>query len=104
MLASHIHDLAQQVLALAPTPTPSPTGNPDDAVLIHTDDVIAAGVKFLLPLASFFIGLVIIGRAKRGRVSEVATTSGVYIWGLLFIAGGAVFFSLGDKLVHLFLG
>lgn len=105
-MLQHTLDFAQHFLELAPTPTPSvtPTGNPaGDTMIINTEGIVAAAVKFILPIFSVFIGFVIAGRARRGRVSEVATTSGVYIWGLLFIAGGPLLFVFGDRLVHLIL-
>lgn len=106
MLIQHTLDIARQFLDLAPpgpTPTTTPPADPGGDI-IHTDQIIGAAAKFIVPLLMCLVGVWIMGRARRGRVSEVVTTSGISLWGIAFIAGATLFFAVGDKIVHLFIG
>jgi hypothetical protein len=106
VLVEHTLTLAQHVLALAPpAPTPTPTDAPintDDVV--HTEAIVAWFVKFIGPLLMLFVGVIIFGRGRRGRVSEVMTTSGISIVGIMFMVGGVVLFTISKNLVHLMFG
>ena len=45
--------------------------------------------------------MIFIGRASRGEISKVLTSSAIAIVGLAFIAGAATLFFVGDYLIKL---
>lgn len=47
------------------------------------------------------LGVIFIGRASRGEISKVLTSSAIAIVGLAFIAGAATLFFVGDYLIDL---
>lgn len=105
MLIQHTLDLVQGLLA-PPTPTPSTTGDPatDSTMIINTAGLIAWVGKAVVPLLLMASGVFIMARARLGRVSEAATTSGISLWGIAFIAGALAFMALGNKIVNLVIG
>ena len=89
-LATHAVTAFQQgTLAAA-----APTG-------INTQGVVSFFAKNIAPILLAVLGVIFIGRASRGEVSKVLTSSAIAIVGLAFIAGAGVLFFLGDFLVKL---
>ena len=84
------------LIALAPTPTPKPG--------INTDGVIGFFVKNIVPILLAVLGIIFIGRASKGEISKVLTSSAIAIVGLAFIAGAGALFFFGEYLVKLIFG
>lgn len=85
---------AADTLALAPTPDPSPKE-------INTDGVVSFFASKIAPILLAVLGVIFIGRASRGEISRVLTSSAIAIIGLAFIAGAATLFFVGDSLIRL---
>ena len=77
---------------LAPTPPPD---------IINTDAVISFFASKIAPILLAVLGIIFIGRASRGEVSKVLTSSAIAIIGLAFIAGAVSLFFVGEYLVNL---
>lgn len=82
---------AMDALAWAPNPEPG----------INTDGVVQFFATKIAPILLAFLGVIFIGRASKGEVSKVLTSSAIAIIGLAFIAGAATLFFVGDSLVDL---
>jgi hypothetical protein len=78
---------------------PTPPANPSD---INTNKVIFdfLGGK-IAPILLAVLGVIFIGRAGKGEVSKVLTSSAIAIIGLVFIAGGVTLFFLGGYLLNI---
>ena len=87
---------AQAVGALAYSPTPDP--NPNG---INTDGVLQFVASKVAPILLAVLGIIFIGRASKGEISRVLTSSAIAIIGLAFIAGAATLFFVGDSLIKL---
>jgi hypothetical protein len=85
---------ALDVLAYAPTPDPGPKE-------INTDGVLSFVASKVAPILLAVLGIVFIGRAQKGEISRVLTSSAIAIIGLGFIAGAATLFFVGDSLIKL---
>jgi hypothetical protein len=85
---------AVDALALAPTPTPAPKE-------INTDAIVSFFATKIAPILLAVLGIIFIGRASRGEVSKVLTSSAIAIIGLAFVAGAATLFFVGDSLIKL---
>jgi len=83
---------AVDALAFAPTPAPKE---------INTDGVISFFASKIVPILLAVLGVIFIGRASKGEVSRVLTSSAIAIIGLAFIAGAATLFFVGDSLINL---
>jgi len=81
-------------LAYAPTPDPNPSG-------INTDGVLQFVASKVAPILLAVLGIIFIGRASKGEISRVLTSSAIAIIGLAFIAGAATLFFVGDSLIKL---
>jgi hypothetical protein len=81
-------------IALAPTPTPEPK-------TINTDGILNFFTTKIVPILLAALGVIFIGRASKGEVSRVLTSSAIAIIGLAFVAGAASLFFFGDSLVKL---
>lgn len=68
---------------------------------INTSGVVTFFAKNIAPILLAVLGVIFIGRASRGEVSKVLTSSAIAIVGLFFIAGAATLFFLGDYLIKL---
>src|SRR2546423_4203197 len=84
---------AADVLAYAP-PDPAPKE-------INTDAVLQFFASKIAPILLAILGVIFIGRASKGEVSKVLTSSAIAIIGLAFIAGAATLFFVGDSLIKL---
>lgn len=87
--ASSIDVLAQQ------TPPPK---KPSD---VNTEGILGFLASRLAPILLAVLGLIFIGRANKGEVSRVLTSSAIAIVGVGFIAGAVTLVFLGDYLIGL---
>ena len=85
---------AVDALAYAPTPTPAPKE-------IDTNGVLTFFASKIAPILLAVLGIIFIGRASKGEISRVMTSSAIAIIGLAFIAGAATLFFVGDSLINL---
>ena len=85
---------ALDVLAYAPTPAPAPKE-------IDTNGVLSFFASKIAPILLAVLGIIFIGRASKGEISRVMTSSAIAIIGLAFIAGAATLFFVGDSLIKL---
>ena len=93
MIATEI--AAQAVTVLQQTTLAAePTG-------INTEGVVTFFASNIAPILLAVLGVIFIGRASRGEISKVLTSSAIAIVGLAFIAGAATLFFVGDYLISL---
>lgn len=85
---------ALHTLALLPVAAPEPKG-------INTEGVVTFFASKIAPILLAVLGVIFIGRASRGEISKVLTSSAIAIVGLAFIAGAATLFFIGDFLINL---
>jgi hypothetical protein len=91
------NELASQVAAALQHSTlaaPEPKG-------INTQGVVSFFASNIAPILLAVLGVIFIGRASRGEISKVLTSSAIAIVGLAFIAGAATLFFVGDYLINL---
>ena len=55
----------------------------------------------ITPILLAVLGIIFIGRASKGEVSRVLTSSVIAIIGLAFVAGAATLFFVGDSLISI---
>jgi hypothetical protein len=82
----------QATLAVAPDPAPKE---------LNTDGVLTFVASKIAPILLAVIGVIFIGRASKGEISRVLTSSAIVIIGLAFIAGATTLFFVGDSLINL---
>lgn len=80
---------------LAPTPGPGPSGD------LNTQGIVSFFASKIAPILLAVLGVIFIGRASKGEISKVLTSSAIAIVGLAFIAGAATLFIVGDNLIRL---
>ena len=68
---------------------------------INTDAILTFFASKIAPILLAVLGVIFIGRASRGEISKVLTSSAIAIVGLAFIAGAATLFFVGDYLIDL---
>jgi hypothetical protein len=85
---------AFHALALVPLAEPAPKG-------IATENIVTFFASKIAPILLAVLGVIFIGRASRGEISKVLTSSAIAIVGLAFIAGAATLFFVGDYLINL---
>jgi hypothetical protein len=68
---------------------------------INTDGLISFFASKVAPILLAVLGIIFIGRASKGEVSKVLTSSAIAIIGLAFIAGAVSLFFVGDYLINL---
>jgi hypothetical protein len=90
-LARHAAEAFQQATLAAPQ---QPKG-------IDTQAVVSFFARNIAPILLAVLGVIFIGRASRGEISKVLTSSAIAIVGLAFIAGAATLFFVGDYLIDL---
>jgi hypothetical protein len=90
-LASHAVEAIQQATLAAPA---EPKG-------INTEGIVSFFARNIAPILLAVLGVIFIGRASRGEISKVLTSSAIAIVGLAFIAGAATLFFVGDYLIDL---
>lgn len=89
--APHVlHTLASLPLAAEPEPKG-----------INTEGVVSFFASKIAPILLAALGVIFIGRASKGEISKVLTSSAIAIVGLAFIAGAATLFFVGEYLINL---
>ncbi|ASW57021.1 hypothetical protein [Plantactinospora sp. KBS50] len=68
---------------------------------INTKGVVGFFASKIAPILLAVLGVIFIGRASRGEISKVLTSSAIAIVGLAFIAGAATLFFVGEYLINL---
>ncbi|MDP9798237.1 hypothetical protein J2S43_006749 [Catenuloplanes nepalensis] len=68
---------------------------------INTDGIVGFFASKIAPILLAALGIIFIGRASRGEISKVLTSSAIAIVGLAFIAGAATLFFVGESLIDL---
>src|ERR687884_488681 len=68
---------------------------------INTEGILSFFASKIAPILLAVLGVIFIGRASKGEVSRVLTSSAIAIIGLAFIAGAATLFFVGDSLIDL---
>ena len=68
---------------------------------INTEGIVTFFASNIAPILLAVLGVIFIGRASKGEVSRVLTSSAIAIIGLAFVAGAASLFFFGDSLVKL---
>lgn len=91
-LGGHV-TFAADVLALAP--------DPNAPKEIDTSGVVTFFATKITPILLAVLGIIFIGRASRGEISKVLTSSAIAIIGLAFIAGAATLFFVGETMIDL---
>src|SRR4051795_2343600 len=68
---------------------------------INTEGILTFFASKIAPILLAILGVIFIGRASKGEVSRVLTSSAIAIIGLAFIAGAATLLIVGDSLIKL---
>jgi hypothetical protein len=68
---------------------------------INTEGILGFFASKIAPILLAVLGVIFIGRASKGEVSRVLTSSAIAIIGLAFIAGAATLLIVGDSLIKL---
>lgn len=68
---------------------------------INTEGVVGFFASKIAPILLAILGVIFIGRASKGEISRVLTSSAIAIVGLGFIAGAATLFFVGEYLIKL---
>ena len=89
--AAQVTDTLQHAYLAAPA---EPKG-------IDTQGIVKFFASNIAPILLAVLGVIFIGRASRGEISKVLTSSAIAIVGLAFIAGAATLFFVGDYLISL---
>ena len=94
MIATQLAEQVTTVLQQGTLAAPEPKG-------INTEGVVTFFASNIAPILLAVLGVIFIGRASRGEISKVLTSSAIAIVGLAFIAGAAMLFFVGDYLISL---
>ncbi|HEX6501242.1 MAG TPA: hypothetical protein VF054_19750 [Micromonosporaceae bacterium] len=68
---------------------------------LNTEGLVSFFASKIAPILLAVLGIVFIGRASKGEISRVLTSSAIAIIGLAFIAGAVSLFFVGDYLINL---
>ena len=91
---AHAADALAHVPATLASAAQDPTG-------IDTQGIVKFFAGNVAPILLAVLGVIFIGRASKGEISKVLTSSAIAIVGLAFIAGAATLFFVGDYLIDL---
>ena len=94
MIATEFVAQVATVLQQGTLAAPEPKG-------INTEGVVTFFASNIAPILLAVLGVIFIGRASRGEISKVLTSSAIAIVGLAFIAGAATLFFVGDYIIDL---
>jgi hypothetical protein len=94
MIATELAGQIATALQQSTLAAPEPKG-------IDTEGVVSFFASNIAPILLAVLGVIFIGRASRGEISKVLTSSAIAIVGLAFIAGAATLFFVGDYLIDL---
>jgi len=92
--ALHTSFVHAQVAAPTPAPSPAPS-------TINTEGIVSFFASKIAPILLAVLGVIFIGRAGKGEISKVLTSSAIAVIGLAFIAGAVSLFFVGDYLIGL---
>lgn len=68
---------------------------------IDTENIVTFFASKIAPILLAVLGVIFIGRASKGEISKVLTSSAIAIVGLAFIAGAATLFFVGEYIIGL---
>lgn len=68
---------------------------------INTEGIVSFFASKIAPILLAVLGVIFIGRAGKGEISKVLTSSAIAVIGLAFIAGAVSLFFVGDYLIGL---
>jgi hypothetical protein len=68
---------------------------------VNTQGIVSFFASKIAPILLAVLGVIFIGRAGKGEISKVLTSSAIAIIGLAFIAGAVSLFFVGDYLIRL---
>src|SRR5436305_14595308 len=68
---------------------------------INTEGILTFFASKIAPILLAILGVIFIGRASKGEVSRVLTSSAIAIVGLAFIGGAVILIGFGTDLVNL---
>ena len=94
----HASDLAGFHTQAAQHVTAAPSQTPKD---INTQGIVSFFASKIAPILLAVLGVIFIGRAGKGEISKVLTSSAIAVIGLAFIAGAVSLFFVGDYLIGL---
>ena len=94
MIATELAQHAAAALQQATLAAPEPKG-------LNTEGIVKFFASNVAPILLAVLGVIFIGRASRGEISKVLTSSAIAIVGLVFIAGAATMFFVGDYIISL---
>jgi hypothetical protein len=83
-----------EILLAQPTPGPGTGG-------INTTGILGWFAKTIAPILLAVLGVIFIGRASRGEVSKVLTSSAIALIGIAFIVGAGALFLFGQSLINI---
>jgi hypothetical protein len=92
IIVATIQAVHTTVIQLAPTPAPKD---------INTQGIVSFFASKIAPILLAVLGVIFIGRAGKGEISKVLTSSAIAVIGLAFIAGAVSLFFVGDYLIGL---
>src|SRR4028119_2211322 len=78
-----------------------PLAAPAEPKGINTEGIVGFFASNIAPILLAVLGVIFIGRASRGEISKVLTSSAIAIVGLAFIAGAATLFFVGDFIIDM---
>jgi type IV secretory pathway VirB2 component (pilin) len=91
-LSHTLHNVVAQTSLADPSPAPTD---------INTQGIVSFFASKIAPILLAVLGVIFIGRAGKGELSRVLTSSAIAIIGLAFIAGAVSLFFVGDYLIGL---
>lgn len=93
-LGHGVHTIVAHAAQAAPSPSPAPKD-------INTQGIVSFFASKIAPILLAVLGVIFLGRAGKGELSKVLTSSAIAIIGLAFIAGAVSLFFVGDYLIGL---
>ena len=73
----------------------------EPAGTINTEGIVTFFASNIAPILLAVLGVIFIGRASKGEISKVLTSSAIAVVGLAFIAGAATLFFVGENIIDL---
>jgi hypothetical protein len=89
-LSQVVHSITVHAQAAAPAPTD-----------INTQGIVTFFASKIAPILLAVLGVIFLGRASKGEISRVLTSSAIAVIGLAFIAGAVSLFFVGNYLIGL---
>lgn len=73
---------------------------PEPSAGINVNGIMGFFAKTIAPILLAVLGVIFIGRASRGEVSKVMTSSAIALIGVAFIVGAGALFFFGQSLIN----